>query len=46
MQVSTYQGYWGGVSGGVEGNESLLDRALQEVGHQQYSSTAVQQYSS
>lgn len=30
-QVGSYQQYWGGVSGGVEGNESLLHRALQEV---------------
>lgn len=31
-RVSTYQMRYGGVSGGVEGNESVLDRALQEVG--------------
>lgn len=31
MQVGSYQQYWGGVSGGVEGSESLLHRALQEV---------------
>lgn len=35
-KVSSYQGYWGGVSGGVEGNESLVSRAqleiLEEVG--------------
>lgn len=30
-QVSTYQGFWGGISGGVEGDESLLGRALQEI---------------
>jgi len=33
LQVGSYQQYWGGVSGGVEGNESLLHRALQEVSH-------------
>jgi hypothetical protein len=33
LQVGSYQQYWGGVSGGVEGNESLLHRALQEVRH-------------
>jgi hypothetical protein len=31
LQVSTYRHQWGGVSGGVEGSESLLDRALTEV---------------
>ncbi|KAF8071226.1 SAD2 [Scenedesmus sp. PABB004] len=29
--VSTYQHQWGGVSGGVEGSESLLERALIEI---------------
>jgi hypothetical protein len=32
VQVGTYKLHWGGVSGGVEGEESLLHRALQEVG--------------
>lgn len=32
-QVSTYQGMWGGVSGGVEPEDtSLVDRAFEEVG--------------
>lgn len=30
-KVSTYQGFWGGVSGGVEGNESLRRRAEIEI---------------
>ena len=31
-QVSTYQGMWGGVSGGVEPSDtSLVDRAYEEV---------------
>lgn len=30
-QVGSYKNYWGGVSGGVEGSESLLRRAQIEV---------------
>lgn len=30
-EVRTYPGKWGGVSGGVEGSESLLSRALVEI---------------
>lgn len=31
QMVGTYQGYWGGVSGGMEGNEKAIDRAYTEV---------------
>ncbi|KAF6256070.1 hypothetical protein COO60DRAFT_148070 [Scenedesmus sp. NREL 46B-D3] len=30
-KVGSYRHLWGGVSGGVEGSESLLDRALTEI---------------
>eukprot|EP00877_Chromochloris_zofingiensis_P001022 jgi/Chrzof1/10920/Cz05g17080.t1 len=30
-KVHTYPGMWGGVSGGVEGGESLMDRAVTEI---------------
>jgi hypothetical protein len=33
LQVSTYRGMWGGISGGVEGAERLVDRAMLEVSH-------------